>query len=390
MRRLIAIVGLEGYAVLLAWGQFLQHVRTDEAKYLLNIPYPHPPLVRAILGLMDGWTHQEIFWRVVFATMTVQAVWFVWNMGKGMCKSERMLLALCWLLAGGVMLQAGAVLMAPLTALQMLFFAWLYVRDDIRLPAGLIGLLWLASLFTAFQAVLFAPLVWVILRRSTSGAWERAACFALPIGLLALYALGNPLALASMVIHTEREGVTLLSRVLAAIHLWFIGGSVALSVIGTYGLIVSRKWALVFTFFLVFAYVVVGPHPYYAILFVPLLVAGASYVIHAQQKIRHGLWLTIAGAAWVLWIAWPLPAPSPARATMDAIRESGIEGTILINGSFGHEWQYESPFEIGRFGPDAVENASIVVCLQPCEELSTYPEWAPLSEAPLEVFIKRR
>jgi len=46
MRKLIAAVALQIYALLLAGVQLLGGVRTDEAKYLLNIPYPHPPLAR--------------------------------------------------------------------------------------------------------------------------------------------------------------------------------------------------------------------------------------------------------------------------------------------------------------------------------------------------------
>ena len=77
MQVLITVAGLEVYALALAFLQAMSGVRTDEAKYLLNIPYPHPPAARFVLGLTDGWAYQEIFWRIVFATLLVQAVFLV-------------------------------------------------------------------------------------------------------------------------------------------------------------------------------------------------------------------------------------------------------------------------------------------------------------------------
>ena len=79
MRRALIIIGLEGYALALAWIQSLGGVRTDEAKYLLDIPYPHPPLMRWVLNLTEGFTYQEMLWRMIFATLLVQAVWLVYH-----------------------------------------------------------------------------------------------------------------------------------------------------------------------------------------------------------------------------------------------------------------------------------------------------------------------
>ena len=55
MRRLTFILPLQAWAILLAFVQTLGGgVRTDEAKYLLNIPYPQPPLARWILGWTEA------------------------------------------------------------------------------------------------------------------------------------------------------------------------------------------------------------------------------------------------------------------------------------------------------------------------------------------------
>ena len=69
MQRILIILLLEGYAILLAGMQGVAGVRTDEAKYLLNIPYPHPPFARWIIGQTEWMTYQEMFWRIVFATI---------------------------------------------------------------------------------------------------------------------------------------------------------------------------------------------------------------------------------------------------------------------------------------------------------------------------------
>src|SRR3989338_3989707 len=117
MPKFFVVIGLQIVAFLLAWLQFLTGMRTDEAKYLLNIPYPHPPLIRSVLGWTDGFVYQEIFWRVIFATLIIQAVWLVWDMGRSFGRPSRILLALAWLLSSGVILQGGSLFIGPLSAL---------------------------------------------------------------------------------------------------------------------------------------------------------------------------------------------------------------------------------------------------------------------------------
>ena len=82
MFRFLIIIGLQMYALLLAWMQSLGGIHTDEAKYLLDIPYPHPPLVRWMVSQTELYVHQEMLWRVVFATLMVQAVFLVWSLGR--------------------------------------------------------------------------------------------------------------------------------------------------------------------------------------------------------------------------------------------------------------------------------------------------------------------
>jgi len=43
-------------------------------------------------------------------------------------------------------------------------------------------------------------------------------------------------------------------------------------------------------------------------------------------------------------------------------------GSVLIEGSFGHEWEYESPFPVYRFVPSLLSQSQAVVCLHVCEQ----------------------
>src|SRR3989338_9501527 len=106
MRRSVTIILLEGYALFLALWQQLGGVHTDEAKYLLNIPYPHPPLARGIFHLLDGMPLQDMFWRIVLASLLIQAVWFVWDMACDLKNGERMALSGAWLLCAAIVFQA--------------------------------------------------------------------------------------------------------------------------------------------------------------------------------------------------------------------------------------------------------------------------------------------
>src|SRR3989338_1752916 len=167
-----AVIGLELLAILLAWLQSLGGVRTDEAKMLLNIPYPHPPLLRWIVSQTEALPFQEMLWRVLLASIVVQAVWLVWDMGRDLPRGARMVAAGAWLLSAAVLAQAGSITTALVTAVWGLVFCWFFVRLELETPSPRgreyipwVTLLWLFSLFTAYQAVLYVPiLIAVILR----------------------------------------------------------------------------------------------------------------------------------------------------------------------------------------------------------------------------------
>lgn len=382
-RRLIVTIGLELYALLLAAWQAMGGVRTDEAKYLLNIPYPHPPLGRFILHAFEWLPFQEIFWRVLLATLLIQLVWIVWDMGKGLSREARWVLAAAWLFSGGVLLQVGSIMMAPLTAAEGLLLLWMHSKnrnDDAFLFWA--AVLWLATLFTAYQGFLFLPVAVAIFNKRTSVS--RTLLFVgVPVILLALYTLANPLALASIVVHNTTEvQASLGARLHQVLMTWLVAGSLLVSVLGTFGLLRSRDWALVATFALLALYMVPVGHRYYAVLFVPVFVAGLVSLLKDRPP-STGLLPTIVVSGIAMALLFPLTSVmSPARRTL-ALIPASLFGDVLIRGSYGHEWQYESTRRILSMSLRPVA----IVCLDDCSDIPK-EGFTRVENAPEELWIK--
>lgn len=393
MQRLMILIGLQAYALALAALQFFNGVRTDEAKYLLNIPYPHPPLGRSILSLLDGWSGQEIFWRIVLASLVVHAVWLVIDLVKGCNRKTVVAIAVAWLLCASVVYQAGTVMMAPLTALQALVFVWLLLRD--RAPdgnaVGLMGLFWLASLFTAYQAALFFPLVWAVLMRANVSFNRKALLWGIPVVLLCLYTLTNPLVAASMISHAGKDvAQTLSHRFAETLLIIGLGGSMVLCFTGTVGMVRERSWGLIGSLFLVTAYVVLSRYYYYAILFTPLFVAGTALFLRRYQMVAVHVLLAVPLCTALLWsMHSPIINRDHASAVMNAIEDRGLDGPILISGYFGHQWQYRSRSPVLRYNPSLLGDAQAVICTGPCEiGIADDGRFTVLDGLPMTVWVK--
>ncbi|OGJ56013.1 hypothetical protein A2635_00925 [Candidatus Peribacteria bacterium RIFCSPHIGHO2_01_FULL_51_9] len=396
MPKFFVVIGLQIVACLLAWMQLLTGMRTDEAKYLLNIPYPHPPFIRSVLGWTDGFVYQEIFWRVIFATLIVQAVWIVWDIGKPFGRPSRIFLALAWLLSSGVILQAGSIYMASLTALQILLLLWLSERRGLteRWPI-IVGILWLFTLFTAYQGVLLFPLVLILLLRSRCSWIERLAYFFLPLSLLCIYSLTNPLTFVSMVTHGSRDlSSGLVSRFLGTAEVWVLGGSFIVSVVGSLGLLFSRNYGAIGTFLLLCAYVALSRYDYYMILFTPLLIYGVYTMLRRFRQVEWStctfFFLLLLGTliVFVQWQRVPF-MQGDARSTMQFLSAKlSSESIVLIHGPFGHQWQYESPFTVRRYKDGLLSGAQAVVCLEECEKLKGI--WKEEDVQGVKVYVRNR
>lgn len=371
MRRLKTVLWLEGYAVLLALLQVSNGVRTDEAKYLLSIPYPHPPLARWSLSLFDGFAWQEPAARVLFATLMVQAVWLTWDMGRALKLPARLSLCVLWLGSAAFVLQAGTVMMAPLTALEALVFLWWLSRPREALPgAATVGFFWLVAVFTALQGVLLAPLAIAVLRLK-GASWKACLWYiGAPLVLVGLYAIGNPLIMASFGLQAGKDaGDTLLDRGAGLLWILALSGSGVGALAGVVGLALKRHWFILASFALVCAYVFVGRFDYYAILFLPFFVTGAKHLWRRMPVLAvPTAVLLLACTALLLTHHVPLFAPrSPARYVLRQLPD----GPVLFEGSFGHEWQYEaSPGQrLLRYSDATDAVGDVVVCFDRCERV---------------------
>jgi len=120
MRPFLIALGLQAYAVFLAVTQWKIGLRTDEAKYILDIPYPHPPLVRFVLHATDSVFFAEFFWRLFIATLIVQAVWMLVSVARRIDVRTVPLVVALWLCSPALLLQGGTIMIAVFTAIQML------------------------------------------------------------------------------------------------------------------------------------------------------------------------------------------------------------------------------------------------------------------------------
>ncbi len=401
MRRLrsSAWLVLEAYALLLALIQLPGGVRTDEAKYLLSIPYPHPPLLRSIFAFTSSLPMQEFLWRFVIASALVQGVWLLWDIGNVLKGPRRIALAVSWLLCSAVITQAGTVMMAPLTGLFGLVCVWLALNPTHlkRESANLVGCLWFIGIFSAYQTVLYVPLI-ISALRSAHVSWKKIlVLLGIPFVLLVLYTLSNPLALASMITLTGQDGMlTADARFQMILLTSLVAGSGILTVVGGFGLLTSGRFDLIATLVLVFGFLCISVQPYYAILLTPLLIAGL-YLQLCRRRVPCFLYvpLFLIMSVLVTFTALPPFSQTAARATMNFLREKNVSGLVLIDGPFGHEWQYESVGPIGRFTVDvsaSVESeASVLICTkkESCEDDINRDEWVRENGAPVEVWVKK-
>lgn len=379
MRRLKIVLWLECYALLLAVVQEHNGVRTDEAKYLLNIPYPHPPLARWFFSLFDGFAWQEFFVRAFVATLMVQAAWIVWDMARSLNRSGKIASCVLWLCSAAFVLQAGTVMMAPFTALQALVFLWILSLPKERLPGmPAMGFLWLATLFTALQGVLLAPLVFAALRLR-GASWKQVALyFCAPLALVGLYAFGNPLIAASMLIQSGKDaGDPMAVRAAGLLWILVLAGSGVGTLVGVLGLALKKHAWIGASFLLVLAYVFVGRFEYYAILFLPFFVTGTKHLLRRMPRVAVPMAAGIVLCTVVILASWT-PLLTPRSVARETLVRAGT-GTILIRGSMGHEWQYEaSPGQdIRPYATALAPDARAVVCFAECDDLEI--EWISLS-----------
>ena len=153
---------------------------------------------------------------------------------------------------------------------------------------------------------------------------------------------------------------------------WLTSGSVVLSIAGVVGIVRSKNYALLGSIALVFLFLMTSFRGYYAILFLPLLIGGVIAYPAVLKKSASLLALQIVVSVWMFAHASLAFYPSPARTVMTMVNQLQSEGIVLISGSFGHEWQYESEGTVMRYTPSLLSKAKAVVCLDACPGVSGY------------------
>ncbi len=393
---IISVLLLEAIAVMLAYVQFSSGLVSDEAKYLLSIPYPHPPFLRSLLGWTSAMPYHEFFWRFVFASFLLQAVWYVWDLGDVLTRPRRIALAASWLLSAAVILQSGMIVMATGAALSGLMFLWWTLHPVPPKKPAMIAFLWLIALFTAYQSAVFVPLVFSALLRSSKSRLIVFLYLCVPIALICLYSLTNPYALTIMfTVSGQEAAIPPIERFISISWVWIMAGSGLLSIIGTIGILSSVRIDLVAAFGMLLGFVILTSRFYDAILFTPLLIGGL-FLLFCKRRLNPGLFVTAqaVSTAVVLFLTFPLFRESIARQEMRALSRYQVSGHLLIDGFFGHDWQYESALPIRRFSQQlstsAEMKAGVFVCTKSsgCDEDIDKDSWTRLPDTPLPTWIK--
>lgn len=402
MRQVFSVLFLEVVAVTLALYQSLAGVRTDEAKYLLDIPYPHPPLARGIFHVFETVPYQELGVRILLATLLIQAVWLVANLAKNFTPENRMTLCGLWVFSGSVLFQSGTIMMAPLTALQGLVFVWLFMKMENARPdavgrgkwkvenyAGFIALFWLASLFTAYQAILYLPIIITLFWRMKLSLVAKVAAVCVPITLMLLYIATSPLAIASFTSAGGQNAALPVAQILQqTVSVALFAGSTVFSVVGILGLFRSKNIALIASFTLVILFLCVSFRAYYAVLFLPLFVGGVVADKSVLRKPALILALQILAAVYIFSVASLSFYKSDAKVVMRTVNQVQTHGAVLIAGGFGHQWQYESVSPVYRYRTDLLAKAKAVVCIEECPNISAYGFYQ-VNNLPQKVWVRR-
>lgn len=389
---------LELYALLLACVHLPAGVLTDEAKFLLSIPYPHPPLFRFLMQ-QTAWIGQhEFLWRFIIASLTVQAVWLIMDLAAVLPRPKRTYLCLAWLLSSAVILQAGTIVMAVLVALFGLLFVWFAIHPKPSTAMPLLACVWFAALFTAYQSILFLPLVLSAFLHSKQSRLSIILYICIPLLLLAVYSLSNPLAIATMAQVTGQDvSIPLLQRITRIGWVWLLGGSGILSVAGTTGVLTGKRLDLIATFILVFLFVALTSQHYYAILFTPVFIGGVFLVL-CRRRLKPGSFLLMQIICTVAIIAleFPMMHSTVARETVRRLlRGDANLASILIDGPFGHEWQYESSVPVRRFtqtlSSEAEDRAQAFICTRNdgCDADVNPDKWTLVSDMQIPVWERR-
>jgi hypothetical protein len=325
--------------------------------------------------------------------------------------------------------QAGTIMMATVTAFQGLLFVWLMYRGEAQGPSAKyqvpkffrhawnlalgtwnffrgqqdheksewyafwVGILWFASLFTAYQIVLFLPIVIAVFAGLPVSRNKRIFYFVAPVIALVLYTVGSPLIIASFAIQGSKDAsASVLMRLVHMGWLWVLAGSIFGAILGVWGILRSKSWALILTFILMSLAMCMAWQQYYGILFSPLLVAGLLHFFH-HQKLKSFPYspLIVFATAVIVGITPPWTTTAVSREVVSDVEQHATQsGALMIYGFFGHDWQYESTHRpVRRYIPQEFAHASALVCTNNCDAIRKEGMWL-VTDHPVEVWVRHK
>jgi hypothetical protein len=91
----------------------------------------------------------------------------------------------------------------------------------------------------------------------------------------------------------------------------------------------------------------------------------------------------------MFWLRTPQFAPSFVPSVMHMIDEQTGTGVLLINGSFGHEWQQASSTPVQRYTLAHLDRARAVICLKLCPDMKQQTGWVSITGLPIEAWVKK-
>ena len=150
----------------------------------------------------------------------------------------------------------------------------------------------------------------------------------------------------------------------------------------------SKQWSLILSFILVFAFHVTSYRMYYPVLFLPLLVGGVVAYPRVLRNSALLLAMQIIVATYVFAHSELSFYETGARTAMRQVNQLPNKGIVLISGSFGHGWQYESNSPVLRYRPSLLSKAKAVVCLEECLGVSSYGFYQ-IENIPQEVWVRK-
>lgn len=351
---------------------------TDPAKYALNLPVPHPPLGRWVMLVSQAVFGSGILAiRLPTLVADVLAMLLVFRLIQKRSSDAVVVLVALIAMFAASLLWLGSGFQTSFLALGIALIATGVVGEP-RPKLAWVVLGYALALWTQVQGVLLLLFVGVVLWN----AWDQAQTktdrqtvaaaggfVLLQTGLLALWLLSNPFALADALDLAGRAPAQEWQRVVAFARseLSRVWGVLVLVVMAALGR-TNRTWltyAYVFTVVLFTLYIYKNPAPYYLSYVVALLMFGVALTKWSPRRLA----MVMIGAVALIFIDYRMLAGQFAwrsqRTNMEIeeLRRIASSSGVVTVGDYGYDWNYLIGQRFVRLGSDAERFASATTAI---------------------------